>query len=303
MNALRGFTIDPALTGGVTVLPPSPLGMMPLGRADAAGAPLSGPWAAPAGRADAAWAAAPGPFTQPASASSDDPAQRIVGGLMARGIPETAAIGIAANLGAESRFDSGINEIAPVVRGSRGGFGLAQWTGPRRRQLEAFAAQRGLPVSDEGLQLDFLAHEMQGSERGNVRDTLAAATPEQAAYEFMDDFLRPGVANGDHRMSLARQIAGGEATPYAAATPRSGTDHAGTGTPSSDPARPRTGAFAGMAGMLAAGDTAMTPSGRSVLDVRAPLVEAPALPSGPASTRNALAGYVSPFDTLREAFA
>ena len=60
--------------------------------------------------------------------------QQIIAGLMARGLSEAQAKGVVANMIAESRLDPGINEIAPLVPGSRGGYGLNQWTGPRRRQ-------------------------------------------------------------------------------------------------------------------------------------------------------------------------
>jgi len=60
----------------------------------------------------------------------------------------------------ESRLDPGINEINPLVKGSRGGYGLLQWTGPRRRQFEAFAQQRGVNPSDWNTQLDFLSYEL-----------------------------------------------------------------------------------------------------------------------------------------------
>lgn len=65
--------------------------------------------------------------------------QVIIKGLVDRGVPLTAAIGMTANLSVESGYDPGVNEIAPLVEGSRGGFGLAQWTGPRRRQFGDFA--------------------------------------------------------------------------------------------------------------------------------------------------------------------
>ncbi len=41
----------------------------------------------------------------------------------------------------ESGLDPGINEANPIVPGSRGGYGLYQLTGPRRKAYEAFAQQ------------------------------------------------------------------------------------------------------------------------------------------------------------------
>jgi hypothetical protein len=66
--------------------------------------------------------------------------QQLIQGLMARGFPRHIAVGMVANMRAESGLNPGINEIAPLVPGSRGGFGLYQVTGPRRRQYEAFAS-------------------------------------------------------------------------------------------------------------------------------------------------------------------
>lgn len=81
--------------------------------------------------------------------------QEIVAGMMARGIPEHIAIGIATRMRAESGLNPGINEIKPVVPGSRGGWGLNQWTGPRRLAFEKFADARGVPYDDLNAQLDF----------------------------------------------------------------------------------------------------------------------------------------------------
>ena len=59
--------------------------------------------------------------------------QYVISGLVARGVPLHVAQGVTARLNGESRLDPGINEVSPTVAGSRGGFGLAQWTGPRRK--------------------------------------------------------------------------------------------------------------------------------------------------------------------------
>lgn len=61
----------------------------------------------------------------------------IVSELVERGLPQHIATGFALNFQDESGLNPGINEANPIVEGSRGGFGLAQWTGPRRRALEA----------------------------------------------------------------------------------------------------------------------------------------------------------------------
>lgn len=64
----------------------------------------------------------------------------------------------------ESGLNPGINERNPLVPGSRGGFGLYQLTGPRRRAYEQFANQRGVAPFDIDAQLDFMMTELQGPE-------------------------------------------------------------------------------------------------------------------------------------------
>jgi len=134
--------------------------------------------------------------------------QQVLAGLVQRGIPLHIAQGIVANLIAESGLNPGINEIAPLVPGSRGGYGLAQWTGPRRRQYEAFAAQRGVSPDDLNAQLDFLQWELQNTERGAWDKLQGASDPIEAARIFSDSFLRPGIPHMDRRLSEAARIAG-----------------------------------------------------------------------------------------------
>ena len=98
------------------------------------------------------------------AALGKDPGNLVKQGLVARGMPEHIADGFVMNFKDESGLNPGINEQAPIVPGSRGGFGLAQWTGPRRKALEAYASSQGKPVSDMNVQLDFLMQELQGPE-------------------------------------------------------------------------------------------------------------------------------------------
>ena len=48
------------------------------------------------------------------------------------GLTDLQAAGLLGNLGHESGGFRQLQEVAPAVAGSRGGWGLAQWTGPRR---------------------------------------------------------------------------------------------------------------------------------------------------------------------------
>lgn len=59
------------------------------------------------------------------------------------------------------RLDPTIGEIDPLVPGSRGGFGIAQWTGPRRVQLETYAAANNAYVGNFVVQLNWVAQELE----------------------------------------------------------------------------------------------------------------------------------------------
>jgi hypothetical protein len=134
--------------------------------------------------------------------------QQIVAELVARGLSLPVAQGIVANMKAESNLQPGINEIAPVVPGSRGGYGLNQWTGPRRVSYEQFAAKRGAPLNDLQTQLDFTMYELQGPERAAYTALQGVQDPIEAARIYSEQFLRPGIPNMDKRLGYAADIAG-----------------------------------------------------------------------------------------------
>lgn len=129
-------------------------------------------------------------------------------GLVQRGLPEHVADAFVMNFQDESGLNPGINEEKPLVPGSRGGFGLAQWTGPRRKQLEAFAAQQGKPVSDPNVQMDFLMTELQGPERSAAQAILSAPDARSAAAAVVNKFLRPAEV---HRAEREAKYLGGQA--------------------------------------------------------------------------------------------
>lgn len=120
-------------------------------------------------------------------------------GLIQRGLPPHIAQGFVVNALDESGLNPSINEIAPLVPGSRGGGGLFQWTGPRRRSLEAFAQQQGSRWDDPGVQMDFLLHELQGHERGAWNAIQRASTAEDAAAAIVNRFLRPAESHRARR--------------------------------------------------------------------------------------------------------
>lgn len=115
--------------------------------------------------------------------------------------PQQAA-GIVGQLGYESAGLQAINEVNPVVPGSRGGFGWAQWTGPRRRAFEQWAQQNRADIQDPETNYQFLLHELTATPEGRVLDSIRKASDAQAAGRiFTDQFLRPGVPAYDKRAS------------------------------------------------------------------------------------------------------
>lgn len=142
--------------------------------------------------------------------AASDPRAAIRQGLIERGLPEHVADGFIMNFTDESNLDPGINERNPIVPGSRGGFGLAQWTGPRRKELEAFAAERGAPVDDLNTQLDFLMTELEGPERAAAQAILSTQNAGDAGAAIVNKFLRPAE---EHRARRVAEYTGGTGAP------------------------------------------------------------------------------------------
>ncbi|MGO7726724.1 phage tail tip lysozyme [Rhizobium johnstonii] len=130
------------------------------------------------------------------------------------------AVGIVGPLGQESVGFGKLQEINPLVPGSRGGYGYAQWTGPRRKAFESWSQENGLDPSSYEANYGFLKHELMNTPEGAVLDDLRKAPDALTAGRvFTDKFLRPGIPNYDSRdawtkraMAFANspaQVAGG----------------------------------------------------------------------------------------------
>jgi hypothetical protein len=93
------------------------------------------------------------------------------------------------NFGDESGLDTGVQEINP--KAGRGGFGLAQWTGPRRVALEQYAAANGKSVDDTDTQLDYFMEENKGPEAQAWAAVLNTKDDKEAAAAFVTHWERP----------------------------------------------------------------------------------------------------------------
>lgn len=116
------------------------------------------------------------------------------------------AAAILGNLGHESAGLTILQETKPTVPGSKGGYGWAQWTGPRRRAYEAYCARTGKdPASDEA-NYAYLFLELKGIEgsEGKAIGRLTAAKGLDAKVEaFERAFLRAGVKHYPSRKQWA----------------------------------------------------------------------------------------------------
>lgn len=145
----------------------------------------------------------------------------VIASLVQRGVPLHVAQGVVMNFQDESGLNTGIQEKAPLS--GRGGFGLAQWTGPRRIALEDYARSQGKSIDDPDVQLDFFMHENQTVEAPAWKQVLSAPTAQEAAVAFVNKWERP-----------ASQHAASRTARYMGQGPGEGAGHfggTGLGTP------------------------------------------------------------------------
>ena len=155
--------------------------------------------------------------TAPQPAPAGDMAGILKGKFSDRNIPEHIADAFIMNWKDESGLNPGINEIEPLVPGSRGGFGLGQWTGPRRVAYEKFARDRGVPLDDIDAQVDFTLHELGTTESAAAKHIFAAPDAGSAAAAIVNKFLRPAEEHRARR--VARYTGGATSAPQGAAQP------------------------------------------------------------------------------------
>ena len=117
-----------------------------------------------------------------------------------------SALAIVGNAGHESGGFVSLQELKPLVKGSRGGYGIMQWTGPRRRDYEGYCARNNLKPSDMESNYKFLFVELKGSEGDRTLPALRAAKGLDAKVAvFSEKFLRPGIPHLDSRKVWARR--------------------------------------------------------------------------------------------------
>lgn len=155
------------------------------------------------------------PVTRPSGAQPSNIGARLMSDLQRDfGLTTAQAAGVVGNLDHETGGFKSMQEINPVVKGSRGGYGYAQWTGPRRRQFEAWSAKNGLDVRSYEANYGFLKHELNGAEGRSVLPRLRRTNnAADAAIVFSGSsqrgnakpgFLRPGIPHFSSRIKRAQ---------------------------------------------------------------------------------------------------
>jgi hypothetical protein len=119
------------------------------------------------------------------------------------GVDDAAAI--MGNGGHESNGFVTLQEIKPTVSGSAGGWGWFQWTGPRRRQFEAYCKRNHLDPSADAANYAFLFLELKGSEKAAITAVKSAVGLEAKVKAFEAHYERAGVKHYDSRIAWARK--------------------------------------------------------------------------------------------------
>lgn len=115
------------------------------------------------------------------------------------------AAAIVGNLGHESNGFRSMQEKNPTVKGSRGGLGYAQWTGPRRRQFEAYSAEKGLKTNSYEANYGFLKKELSGEYSGALNSVRRPGTLEQKTRRFEGQYERAGIKHYESRYQYANK--------------------------------------------------------------------------------------------------
>lgn len=149
------------------------------------------------------------PQTKSAGSYGGSTGNRLVNDLMRDfGLTRTQAAGFVGNLHFESAGFQTLQEIKPMVPGSRGGYGYAQWTGPRRREFENWSKNNGLNINSYEANYGFLKHELSNTwEKRVIPELRKTGTVESATKVVQDLYLRPGIPHTTSRVKAAKQYA------------------------------------------------------------------------------------------------
>ncbi len=121
------------------------------------------------------------------------------------GLSDEEAAAIVGNLGHESGGFKFLQELKPMVPGSKGGWGWAQWTGPRRRSFEAYCARNNLDPASDKANYGWLFVELTTTEKKAIPAVKNAADLQSKVIAFEKAFERAGIKHYDSRLKYAKQ--------------------------------------------------------------------------------------------------
>lgn len=133
------------------------------------------------------------PRSRSSAFPTKDAGKRLMSDLMRDfDLTKEQAAGVVGNLDYETGGFKFMQEIKPIVPGSKGGFGFAQWTGPRRVAFEEYAAANKLDPTSYEANYGFLKHELENTSEGDIMaDLRTTDSASAAATLFSNEFLRP----------------------------------------------------------------------------------------------------------------
>lgn len=129
----------------------------------------------------------------------------LIRALMAHfpGLKDFQAAGVAGNLGHES---NGLTELREKGQPEGyGGYGYAQWTGPRHRSFVAWCAANKLDWRSDAGNVGYLIHELKSDYAACIRALMHAENLEQAVVSFERTFERAGVVAMASRLHWAER--------------------------------------------------------------------------------------------------
>jgi len=116
-----------------------------------------------------------------------------------------SAAAILGNLGHESGGFRSLQELAPTVPGSAGGYGWAQWTGSRRRSYEAYCERNGYDAASDTANYKYLWVELKGEYQAAITAVKNAAGLMAKVQAFELAFERAGIKHYESRLTWAQR--------------------------------------------------------------------------------------------------
>lgn len=155
-------------------------------------------------------------FLGATQAAAETIAERLMKDLTADfTLKDFQAAAIVGNLARETGNFRYMQELNPLIKGSRGGMGYAQWTAGRRHAFEDYALSYGIEdLTGYEVNYSFLKHELETTHNRALRKVKSSANLEQATNRFMIFFLGPDPSHAgfEDRLSYAQAYLDGDFT-------------------------------------------------------------------------------------------